>query len=157
TVTSTADDDGAGTLRSEIVQANSDGGGDAIAFSSLFSTPHTITLSGTQLELSGTRAPTMITGPGANLLSVSGGHKSRVFQVDRGVTALISDLTITGGKTQLNGAGLYNSGAAMLTNCTVGGNSAQVGGSGGGVFNVGAATLTMTDCTVSGDSAGAGG
>ena len=152
-VTSTADDNRAGTLRSKIVQANSDGGGDTIAFSSLFNTPQTITLSGSQLELSGTRAPTMITGPGANLLSVSGGNSSRVFQVDHGVTASILGLTITGGKTQLDGAGLYNSGVATLTNCTVSGNSAQGGGSGGGVFNVGAATLTLTNCTVSGNSA----
>ncbi len=86
-------------LRQAIGQANSDGGGDTIQFdSTVFSTPQTITLTSGQLELTGTTAPTTITGPGANLLSVSGGGSSRVFQIDSGVTASISGLTITDGK-----------------------------------------------------------
>ena len=51
-------------LRQAIAQANSDGGGDTIVFSSLFDTPQTITLSGGQLELTGTKARTTIQGPG---------------------------------------------------------------------------------------------
>ena len=86
-------------LRQAIAQANADGGGDTIAFSSLFNTPQTITLTGGQLELSGTTAPTTITGPGANLLSVSGNNASRVFLVDANVTASLSGLTITGAPT----------------------------------------------------------
>jgi hypothetical protein len=97
-------------LRQAIAQANSDGGGDTIVFSSLFDTPQTITLTGGQLELSGTTSPTTITGPGANLLKVSGNNSSRVFLVDANVSASISGLTITdgnaGGRGSSGGGGL---------------------------------------------------
>jgi hypothetical protein len=152
-------------LRQAIDQANSDGGGDTIQFdSTVFNTPRTITLTGGQLELSGTTAPTTITGPGANLLSVSGKQASRVFQIDRGVTASISGLTITGGKYIFSvfnpyfsgGGGLYNAGGTVtLTDCIVSGNSAEIG-FGGGLFNS-AGTVTLIDCTVSGNSASSSG
>jgi parallel beta-helix repeat protein len=172
-------------LRQAITQANSDGGGDTIVFSSLFNTPQTITLTGGQLELSGTTAPTTITGPGANLLSVSGNNASRVFLVDADVTATISGLTITGGGDAYvgGGGGLYNKGTLDLTDCTVTGNFSGRSASGGGVMNTstatltnctlsfngastgggglenfsGTATATLTDCTVIGNSASAGG
>ena len=69
-------------------------------------------------------------------MTVSGGGLSRVFQVDAGVTASISGLTITGGSavTTCNGGGVDNiDGTATLTNCTVSGNSAAA--SGGGLYN----------------------
>ena len=71
----------------------------------MFKTPQTITLTGTQLELSNTNGTETITGPAAGV-TVSGGGLSRVFQVDGLVTASISGLTITGGKTAGNGGGL---------------------------------------------------
>ncbi len=82
-----------------------------------------ITLAGTQLELTDTTGTETITGPKAGV-TVSGGDQSRVFQVDGGVTASISGLTITGRQDAGNGGGLYNDGGtATLTNCTVSGNS----------------------------------
>ena len=63
-------------------------------------------------------------------MTVSGGGLSRVFQVDAGVTASISGLTITGGNVGYSGygtgsgGGLANFGTTTLTNCTVSGNSA---------------------------------
>ena len=54
-------------------------------------------------------------------------RRSRVFQVDAGVTASISGLTISGGNAG-KGGGLYNDGGNVtLTNCTVSGNSATFG------------------------------
>ena len=47
----------------------------------VFATPQTITLTGTQLELSNTSETETITGPAAGV-TVSGGGLSRVFQVD---------------------------------------------------------------------------
>jgi hypothetical protein len=127
------------------------GGTEAITFDpTVFASAQTITLDGTQLELtSGTET---ITGPGANLLSVSGNNASRVFQIDSGVTASISGLTITKG----NSGGLFNLGAATLTNCTVSRNynSARYGG---GLVNYYGATAMLTNCTVSGNSTGFGG
>ena len=126
----------------------------------MFKTPQTITLTGTQLELSNTIETETITGPAAGV-TVSGGGLSRVFQVDGLVTASISGLTITGGTTPSggfdtttsDGGGLANFGTTTLNNCTISGNSADYHG--GGVSTDG--TLTMTNCTVSGNSAVRGG
>jgi hypothetical protein len=142
------------SLREAIGFANTDPPGDSnITFSSnVFSSPRTIALTGFQLELSKTNGTESITGPAAGV-TVSGGGLSRAFQVDGGVTASFSGLTITGGKTAGNGGGLYNLGTATLTNCTVSGNSAST--QGGGLMSRG--TASLTNCTVSGNSAGFGG
>lgn len=81
TVTSTLDDGGAGTLRWAVGQANSTAGADTIDFDSSFNTPRTITLGGSQLDLSDTTGATTITGP-AGGVTVSGNDASRVFQID---------------------------------------------------------------------------
>ena len=93
----------------------------------MFNTAKTITLTGSQLELSNTTGTETIMGPAAGV-TVNGGGLSRVFQVDNLVTASSSGLTISGGNassTQYGyGGGLLNNGTATLTNCTVSGNSA---------------------------------
>ena len=43
-------------------------------------------------------------------MTVSGNNASRVFQVDAGVTASISGLTITGGNSSGGGGGVLNYG-----------------------------------------------
>ena len=82
-------------------------------------------------------------------MTISGGGYSSVFEVDSGVTATLSGLSISDGKTAGNGGGLENYGAVTITDCTISGNVA--GGNGGGVDNQGSATLT--NCTLSGNSA----
>ena len=142
-----------GDLRFCITQANAAGGDETIVFdSTVFKTPQTITLNGTQLGLSDTTGTETITGPAAGV-TVSGNNASRVFQVDGGVTASISGLTITGGNsgTYSNGGGLANFGTTMLSDCTVSDNTARFLSFGGGVYNGG--TLAMVNCTVSGNSA----
>ncbi len=143
-----------GDLRYCIDQANADDGPTQIVFDpTLFSTPQTITLTSGQLELSDTGGAVTITGPAAGV-TISGGGNSRVFEIDSGVTASISGLTIAGGSTaSANGGGLANYGTAMLTDCTLSGNSASSAYSGGGVYNAEYASLTLTDCLVSGNSA----
>ena len=87
----------AGDLRYCITQANSDGGDETIVFDkTVFKTPQTINLTGTQLELTDTTGTETIMGPKAGV-TVDAGGNSRVFQVDGGVTASISGMTITGG------------------------------------------------------------
>ena len=81
---------------------------------------------GRDLVLSETAGPEVIDGPGAGLVTVSGGGAVRVFEVDSGVTATISGLTISGGSTTGNGGGSDNDGTATLTDCTISGNSAAV-------------------------------
>ena len=92
-----AGDSGPGSLRQAIHDANAQRGAETITFDpTAFATPQTITLTSGQLELSDPTGTETITGPAAGV-TVSGGGTSRVFQVDAGVTASISGLTITGG------------------------------------------------------------
>src|SRR5262249_5605690 len=131
-----------------IGQANASSVADTIAFSSLFNTPQSITLAGSQLQLTD-HAATTITGPGANLLTISGGGKSRVFEVYG--SASISGLTITGGSADYGG-GLRNEGGALaLTNCTISGNHASIDG--GGVYTHKGGATTIYECAVSENTA----
>jgi hypothetical protein len=151
TVLNTLGDGSVGSLRWAISQANSHPGADSIDFDSgVFSTPRTVTLSGTQLELSDTTGATSISGPAAGV-TVRGGGASRVFMVDALASACIAGMTITGGNASdghaSSGGGLLNLGTAMLINCTVSVNFADIGG---GMANYGAATLNH--CTIRGNS-----
>src|SRR5262249_26390324 len=104
-------------LRQAIAQANTTGGEQTITFAKeVFQTPRTITLDPAlgQLELSDTTGTEAIRGPKAGV-TVDAGGNSRVFQVDGGVTASISGMTITGGGNVSSGAGLLNLGTATLT------------------------------------------
>jgi hypothetical protein len=177
-VTSTADtldsnnNPTSGTLRWAVQQADAATDTSTINFDpTVFATPQTITLLHGQLELSNTNDSISFNSPTCGL-TVSGGGASRVFQVDNGVTASISGLTISGGSTSTNGGGLSNSGTLTLTGCTISGNSGFAGGglynagtlaigastisnntgqgSGGGLFNLG--TVDSTGCTISGNS-----
>jgi hypothetical protein len=143
-----------GTLPYVISQANANTNtdGSEIEFDpSVFSSQQTITL-GATLVLSETTGPEVIDGPGAGLATISGGGAVRVFEVESGVTASISGVTISRGSTTGPGGGLENYGAATLTGCTISGNSAGIDGDGGGLENDG--TATLTGCTISGNSAG---
>ncbi len=134
-----------------IFLANNDGVASSITFDpTVFATPQTITLAGSQLALTDTSGLETITGP-AGGVTVSGGGLSCVFQVNAGVNAAVTGLTITGGSAS-SGGGLSNFGSLTLTNCTISGNSAT---SVGGLNNAG--TLTLTNCTVSANTAGTGG
>jgi parallel beta-helix repeat protein len=181
TVTSTADDGSTGTLRWAVEQANAATSPTTIDFD-LGSSPTTITLTQGQLELSNAADSITIDGPGASLLSISGNSASRVFQVDGGVTASVTGLTITAGSAtggNADGGGIYNQGDLTLSDSTISGNSAT--GHGGGLDSSGGVTLagctisgnsayyggglstgttampTLTDCTISGNSASGGG
>jgi predicted outer membrane repeat protein len=94
-----------------------------------------------------------ISGPGANLLTISGNNASSVFQINWGWTMTISGVTIKEGSSS-RGGGIYNLGNLDLTNSTVSGNSAQYGG---GIYVTGTGTVNLTNSTVSGNSAQDGG
>ncbi len=148
TVTNTKDS-GAGSLRQAITDANTAAGADTIVFDASFNTARTITLGGTVL-LIGTNADLTITGPGANLLTVSGNNASRVFQIQAGIGQVtISGMTITQGSglagATANGGGIDNAGTTTLTNVIVTANTANF--SGGGIYST--TSLTLNNCTVS--------
>jgi hypothetical protein len=119
----------------------------------------TITLSHGLLEVS---KALELAGPGAGLLTVSGGHASGVFRVTAlaGRSVVLSDITIADGtgagafNGRPAGGGLFNDSAAVtLERVLVTGN--RVGspqGIGGGIFNY-HGTLTVLSSTIVGNHA----
>jgi hypothetical protein len=90
TVTSILDNGDVGTLRWAIDQANATTGANTIDFDpTVFGTPQTITLSGTELDLDNPTGAQRIEGPKVGV-TVSGDNLSRVFDVAERVTASIS-------------------------------------------------------------------
>ncbi len=124
-----------------------------------------------------------IDGAGAGQTILNGAGLDRVLHVLAGVTASITDLTITNGLTPRvgqdgdHGGGIYNGGTLTVSRSRVTNNAAQSGadgflvwnddglivsetpggngGHGGGIYNHG--TLTLTDSTVGNNAAGDGG
>jgi hypothetical protein len=119
---------------------------------------HAITLA-TDITLTGSTTP--LANPLAEQLAVQGnGHTidgagvGTIFTIQAGTTALINNVTLTGGQGEWGGA-IYNLGQLTLTNSAVAGNNAAYGG---GIANRGdgegvQAELTIADTTLSGNTA----
>ena len=77
---------------------------------------------------------------------------TRILDVVNGATAVISNMTFTGGYINNNGGGISNSGNLTLNNCTVSHCTAHARSScyGGGLYNAG--TVTLNNCTFSHDT-----
>ena len=127
------------SLRAAIAYANSHSGPDTIIFDPAVSgkARRTITLSGGPLVLTNP-ATTTIIGPGADLLTLSGGGKSRVFDIEGG-SLVLEGLTITDGRADRGGGILNDGGTLALDDVVLRGNRARVGG---GLFNDGTTTMT---------------
>lgn len=121
------------SLREAIAAATAAAGDDIIAFSTLFSTPQTIVLGGSELVL-GNNGSTTIAGPGPALLTLDGNNASRILSTGANVVANVSGIRFTRG----NGAGALNTGR------------------GGAIYNVGG-TLTLTNCVITANAAANGG
>ncbi len=158
-------DSGKGSLRYEIAHATTKN--STIVFAPSLD-GQTITLTSGQLNIT---TGLTIQGPGAGQLTVSGGHNSRVFEVNASAPVVLSGLTISNGTTSPSnaalpysgdGGGILNLSTLTLSGCIVSGNSASAPAPsyGGGIYNAG--TLTLSGCTVSNnyaiaDMASAGG
>jgi hypothetical protein len=140
--------DGLTSLREAVAYANSHPGPDTITFDPAVSgkRPRTIKLKGGPLVLTDP-ATTTIVGPGAKLLTISGGRKSRVFDIDGGSLAL-ERMTITGGRADRGGGILNDGGRLALDGVVLRNNRADVGG---GLFNDG--TSVLTDVVLRGNEA----
>ncbi len=157
TITVTDDaDSGAGSLRAAIAEA---GTGDTIKFA--HSAYGTIKLSSGPLVVA---TGVDIDGPGPNHVTVSGNDASTVFDVEAGVTATISGLTITKGSFAtaytLGAGGIDNDGNLTVSDCVVTGNAIAPGSDAfgaGGIVNSQTGTLTVTDSTISGNTSPYGG
>jgi hypothetical protein len=147
TVTSAADDNSAGTLRTVVAGAQS---GDTIQFARSLR-GNTITLIQGELTVS---QDLNINGPGATTLSISGGGVSRVFNIGASATVTISGLTLADGLAA-DGAGVLNGGILTLSDDVLSTNLAQGvstgglfgdnGGRGGGIENQPGASLRIVD------------
>ncbi|MFN0276964.1 MAG: choice-of-anchor Q domain-containing protein [Pyrinomonadaceae bacterium] len=158
TVTNT-NDSGAGSLRQAVLDANAASGSDAIVFSSLFSFPQTITLATVININSGNDADTTtITGPGSNLLTVSGNNVTPIlthFTISNPArTASISGMTLTQGNGGgVDGGAVSNDGTLTLTNMVLTGNTtSSVGGAvkNSGTLNINSSTLSTNTAFQSG-------
>jgi hypothetical protein len=146
-VVTNTNDSGPGSLRDALVDAKD---GDTIDVTGV---------SGTILLTSGELQVThnvTINGPGVANLAINGNHLFRVFYIYAFYNATISGFTITNGFAG-NGGGIYldggNNRTLIVSDCTIGGNSAEYGG---GICSY-AGTLIVDNCTISGNSASVSG
>ncbi|MBW4442205.1 MAG: DUF4347 domain-containing protein [Plectolyngbya sp. WJT66-NPBG17] len=177
-VTNTADN-GIGSLRQAVLDANADPGAETIRFTGAVftdATADTITLTTGQLLGS---SDFTLNGTGANLLTISGNNASRVFQISSG-TVSINNLAIANGNSgSAEGGGIFNFATLTLTNAILRNNIGRLGGGlinvgnvalnnvtvssnrateGGGINNNNNGVMTITNSTISGNtSSGAGG
>jgi hypothetical protein len=137
TVTTTSDN-GAGSLRQAITDANNTVGSDVIDFSAISGT---ITLSSALPDIT---SDITINGPGESTLTITGVDTYRIFYVSGGSFA-INNITLTHGASSGYAAFIYNSGRVLnITNVTFKdstGNSYAVYSAGNG------AVATFTSCT----------
>jgi CSLREA domain-containing protein len=155
TVTKTADTadgvcDADCSLREAVVAANATADNDIIAFASLFNSPQTITLSGTDIIIT-SNGTLSINGPGADKLTVRANTLSRVFTNNTSSTATISNLRVTGGNGASTiatgrGGGIYNTAATLtLNNLVIDGNTST---NGGALSNAGTSTMNVVNCVL---------
>jgi CSLREA domain-containing protein len=147
------------SLREAVRAANSGSGGDTI---SIPAGHYRLTIGGPGEDAAATgdldlTKNVTIAGSGARATVIDAGGGDRVFDVRGGATALISDVTITGGFVDGDGGGIASAGVLTLARDTVSGNHALLAsnGNGGGIDSSG--TLTLTQTEVSGNGAYNGG
>jgi len=142
--------DGLVTLREAVNAANTNtttdlghtgAGNDTIQFAPELAN-HTIVLGGSQLYVSGNLT---LTGLGVQSLTIDANAQSRAFEIETGVTASITDLTIRNGlvPSAERGGAIWNKGTLTLRRTQLLNN---IGGYGGGVFN--ANSLTVIESTL---------
>ncbi|WP_341525829.1 choice-of-anchor Q domain-containing protein [Nostoc sp. UHCC 0302] len=156
---SNTNDNGSGSLRQAILDANASWGKDIIKFDGVFTDniADTITLTSGSLFIS---EDLSIDGTGTNLLTISGNNTDRVFEINYDTTVDIEGLTIAGvnvsssdfDEGNVSGGGIINFGTLTVSNSTIRDNSANYGG---GVYNNG--TLTLNSSTINSNSAYQGG
>jgi hypothetical protein len=153
TVVTNTNDGGESSLRQAILNVDA-GVGSTITFAP--GVGGTITLASSLPALTGGG---QIVGPGADVLTITGAGRSRVFFVNQNATWSISGLTLTGGFAATYGGALWNRGTLTISNCVLANNAASDTasgeyGDGGAIWNEG--TLTAENCTITSNVAVAG-
>jgi predicted outer membrane repeat protein len=148
-VVNAADTLDAGTLRSALVQAQGDaarGQSDTITFDTDRMGTNRIVLMQGQLELNQSGSTTL-TIDGGGKVTIDGNGGSRVFHVATGTSAVLQNLSITGGHAE-SAAGIANDGTLEVDSSNIFSNTAT--DLAGGIGNTG--TLTLNSTTLSGNS-----
>jgi hypothetical protein len=170
-------DNGPGSLRQAVLNANAFVNASTINFATNLS-GQTILLTNGQIALSNN--VTIDASALASGIQINGNAQSRIFGItNRGVTVTLNSLTLTnaanvgapgpdyGSAADGDGGAIYNAGNLIVNNCTLAGNSAQGGdgenafecvggrGVGGGIYNDGG-TLTVNNSTLAGNTANGG-
>ncbi|WP_165232543.1 choice-of-anchor Q domain-containing protein [Aquisphaera insulae] len=141
--------DGLTSLREAILAANVYADETVTFDPGVFASHLVITLMLGQLKLSNTTGVESIVAPDAGV-TIDARNLTRVLDIDSGVTASITGLTITGGDAYYGG-GIRDEGAATLIDCIISGNSAALGGGVAAVY--GSSSLELIGSTVSGNLA----
>jgi CSLREA domain-containing protein len=144
--------DGVPSLREAITSANATTGKSSITFAD---TPSgTITLNGTALPTL-TKSVDMI-GPGADVLTIGGNDRSRIFNATATATTItLEGLTLTNGYVSTvtgGGASAFAYGTLTLRHLSV--KDSQTAGSGGGVYVSQSDALVTEDCRIAGNRTG---
>ncbi len=144
------------SLREAIAAAVS---GNEVNFAApLFSTPQTITLSGSFGELLINKNLTF-NGTGAHLLTIrrdSASSAFRIFNISGTTNVVLNGMTISGGSNNGGGGGIYNNNSTVTVNdCHITNNFAGNSG-GGGIYNFNG-TFAINRSTVSANSSTGGG
>lgn len=146
-VVSTTADSGPGSLRQALDDAKP---GDTVTF--LLTAPAAITLTSGAVAIA---KNVTLSGPVGGTITISGGNASRVLEVLSGVTAAISNLTLTQGNAASgNGGAVDDLGALTLTNVTINNSTvSDPAGFGGGVAVETGGSLAISGSTIDGNSA----
>ena len=145
-------DSGPGSLRQLILGAPA--GSDIMFDPTVFNGGRTITLTSGEMAFSKNLT---VSGPGANLLTVSGNNASRVFNISgsgsgSGLNVAVSGLTISNGRGGAGGGVIVANSIGTFADCAFTGNTAV--GNEGGAVQLANAGGTFTGCTFSGNTAG---
>jgi hypothetical protein len=138
-----SDANSSGSLRQAINDNNALGGGNTIVFSNSVTGTIYLTNAAGHLLIS---KDVNIAGPGGNVLQIDGNGSNRVFHAEANCTVTVSGLTLTNChvRNPLVGGAVENLATMTLSNCTVAGCSA---GLGGGVYNLNSGDLLVSGCT----------
>lgn len=140
-VVTNTNDSGAGSLRQAVLDANAAAGANTITFDpTFFNVPRTITLASVITINSTDNTSTVIVGPGADMLSISGNNAVRIFTISASESVTISGITFANALT----SAINNSGTLAVSNSVF---TANTSGAGGAIANTG--TITVSNSTFS--------
>ena len=143
-------DDGPGTLRQAIEEANADPAQTIIEFEA--SLDGVLTL---LAPLPTITEDVEILGPGAQQVSISGNQAHQILSITANTTVLLSGLSFIDGHSELSGGAIINEGALTIAECILSGNQSEFG-AGGAIDNF-MGELTIHASTLDRNEANTGG